>query len=353
MSPTQKGVISVCFVREALTGTGLSAVAQHALLQLAGISPDLLNDPDARVSAHQYGALWHAIADKLDDEFFGMGRRPMKRGSFTLLCHAIINCDNLEKALNRALRFKRLVIDDVEGRLQREGTQAQIVLIDQPAAQGDPPPPPARVFLYSAYLVMLHGLACWLIGKRIPLLQVCFRSKEPEFAEELKTLFSDNIHFECEHSGFSFDSKYLEMRNIRDEAAMKRFLRNAPANYLVKYKDLNSLSARVRRALRETEPADWPSFPQLARDMGLSPATLRRRLGSEGHSYRTLVDETRKDLALVWLEDPELNIIDVAEKLGFTEYSSFYRAFRQWTGCSPRAFRQSLGEPEPKRKAPY
>lgn len=352
MSSAQKGTISVCFVNEALAGTGLDNAEKRLLLIRAGISQDILSDPAARVSAQQYGALWHAIADKLDDEFFGMGRRPMKRGSFTLLCHAVINSENLEKALNRALRFKRLVIDDVEGRLQREGGQAHIVLVDQHVARSGPPPPAARVFLYSTFLVMLHGLACWLIGQRIPLLEVRFRSKAPYFGTELKNLFSDNIRFECEHSGFSFDSKYLEMRNIRDEAAMKRFLRNAPANYLVKYKDLNSLSARVRRSLRETEPVNWPSFPQLAQDLGLSQATLRRRLESEGHSYRALVDEMRKELALALLKQPALSITDIAEKLGFTEYSSFYRAFRQWTGHSPRAFRQAMEASIAEQKAP-
>ena len=319
-------------------------IDHQALLMQAGISPGLLNDPSSRVSASQYGALWHIIADLLDDEFFAMGRRPMRRGSFTMLCHAIINSDTLERAMLRALRFMRLVVDDVEGELRRDDSCANVVLTDMPAERGGPRPAAAQVFLYATFLVMLHGLACWLIGKRIPLLKVYFRSPQPPFSAELKTLFSDNVQFEQEHSGFSFDAKYLDMRNIRDEAAMKRFLRNAPANFLVKYKDLNSLSARVRRHLRDMEPTDWPSFPALAQQMGLSPATLRRRLDSEGHSYRGLIDSMRKDLAMALLNDSALSIGEVAEKLGFTEYSSFYRAFRQWTGASPRAFRQTISD---------
>lgn len=345
MNTSQKATISICFVVEALAGIKTMGIDHEALLTQAGISPSLLEDPAARISAAQYGALWHIIADVLDDELFGIGRRPMRRGSFTMLCHAIIKSDTLERAMLRALRFKRLVIDDVEGELRREGPHAHILLLDRPTECGDTPPPPAGVFLYSSYLVMLHGLACWLIGKRIPLLQVCFRCGEPVFSAELKTLFSDNIHFQSTHSGFTFDSKYLDMRNIRDEAAMKRFLRNAPANYLVKYKDLNSLSARVRRHLRDIEPTEWPSFPSLAQQMGLSPATLRRRLDSEGHSYRALLDSVRKDSAMVLLGDSTLSIAEVAEKLGFTEYSSFYRAFRQWTGVGPRAFRQTMVSP--------
>lgn len=318
---------------------------RNTLLARAGIPATVLEDPHARVTAHQYGALWHLIADLLDDEFFGMGRRSMKRGSFTLMCHALITSDTLERALHRALRFLRLVIDDVEGQLKKEGASAHIVLRDPPVEPSDPPPPPARVFLYSTFLVLLHGVACWLIGQRIPLLQVNFRCPGPPFVAELKTLFSDNIRFGCDHSGFTFDAKYLDMRNIRDERAMKKFLRNAPANFLVKYKDLNSVSVRVRRHLRDMAPDNWPDFTALAEQMGLSPATLRRRLNAEGHSYRTLTSELRKELAMALLSDDSVSNAQIAEKLGFTEYSSFYRAFRQWTGASPRAFRQTLPHP--------
>lgn len=345
MSPGHKPTIAACFVKEALAGSVARGFDAQWLLQQAGIPAEVLTDPRARVSAQQYGALWHLTADLLDDEFFGLGRRPMKRGSFALLCHAIISSTNLEQALRRALRFLRLVVDDVEGCLRLDGDHAEIVLLDHPSSSVGPPGPPHGVYLYSAFLVIVHGVACWLIGKRIPLLQVWFRSTEPGFRTELMKLFADDIRFSCDHSGIRFDAAFLRMRNSRSLTDMKRFLRNAPANFLVKYKDLNSLSSQVRRHLRTMEPAVWPSFPMLAQQMGLSPATLRRRLTSEGNSYRLMIDELRQEQASALLADPSLSISQVAEKLGFTEYSSFYRAFRQWTGSSPRAFRRTLAAP--------
>jgi len=342
MSSTEKGTISICFVAEALAEMIARGYDQNELLARAGIPPALLKDPATRVSANQYGALWHLIADILDDEFFGMGQRPMKRGSFTLLCHAIITSDTLERALHRALRFLRLVIDDVKGELRQDGPFAHIVLEDLPAHPSDHARPPKRVFSYSTFLVLLHGLSCWLIGKRIPLLQVDFRCAEPSFTVELKQLFSENMAFDRDHSGITFDSKYLSMKNIRDERSMKKFLRNAPANFLVRYKDLNSLSVRVRRHLREMPPENWPDFPALAEQLGLSSATLRRRLDSEGHSYRSITNELRKDLAIQLLVDGTQSTAEIAASLGFTEYSSFYRAFRKWTGSSPSHYRKTM-----------
>mgnify|MGYP002148361968 FL=1 len=112
MAPTRerssdKGTIAIGFVQEALVDVTRRGLDAHALLAAAGISPELLNAPQARVSSAHYGRLWHLIAEATDDEFFGMDSHPMKAGSFTLLCHSVIHCDSLERALRRALRFFR------------------------------------------------------------------------------------------------------------------------------------------------------------------------------------------------------------------------------------------------------
>ena len=101
----EKGSVSIGFVAEAMACIRLRGLDPEGVLRQAGIAPDLLNAPHARVSSRQFGVLWHAIAQAIDDEFFGMDRHPMKVGSFTLLCHAVIQSDTLERALLRALGF--------------------------------------------------------------------------------------------------------------------------------------------------------------------------------------------------------------------------------------------------------
>ena len=79
----------------------LTHALSGALLARAGISAELLAMPQARVSSSAYGLLWHGIAQAIDDEFFGLDSRRMKSGSFTLLCHALIHSDTLERALTK------------------------------------------------------------------------------------------------------------------------------------------------------------------------------------------------------------------------------------------------------------
>lgn len=334
-APTEKGTIAIAFVHEALATLVARGHDTAALLHRAGIAPELLAAPQARVTSLQYGQLWHHIAQAMDDEFFGLDSHRMRTGSFTLLCHALIHADTLERALRRALRFLRLVIFDLEGELVLEGEQARIVVRDLA-------PEPKRAFAYGSYLLILHGLACWLIGRRIPLLSTEFRCAEPYFSDEWKVFFSDHLLFNQPQTGMAFSREFLALPNIQNERTMKEFLRYAPANFLVKYKNSDGLAARIRRRLREIPPEAWPDGDTLARQLHTSTATLRRRLEKEGITYRGILDGLRRDLAICHLSDGQLSMAEIAAQLGFTETSAFYRAFKKWTGLAPGQYRRFL-----------
>lgn len=339
---TEKGTIAICFVNEALEGIRCSGMDEASILERAGIPQDLLRLPNARVSAAHYGSLWHAIAEATDDEFFGMDSHRMKHGSFTLLCHAVIHSDTLDRALHRALRFMRLVLDRISGELSREEGGARIVLHDlSPHPSCSRGVQPNRAFAYGTFLLILHGLACWLIGRRIPLQHAHFRCAEPAYSNEWRVLFTNDLSFDQPTTGIVFPVQYLDMPVVQTERSMKEFLRSAPANFLVKYKNSTNFTARVRRQLRNLSPEAWPDFDTVARDLHLSSATLRRRLEEEGNSYRVITADLRRDLAIMLLSDTERSIADIAAYLGFAELSAFYRAFRKWTGSAPGDYRRA------------
>ena len=335
--------VSICFVEEALTCIRQRGLDAEALLIQAGISPELLSSPTARVSPRHFGALLQLIAEEIDDEFFGMDTHRMKAGSFTMLCHAIIHSDTLERALLRATRFLHLVLDDLVGELSQDAESAHIVLKDRRSAQASSHAPhtaASRAFAYGTYMVILHGLACWLVGRRIPISAASFCCEAPRYVDEWRILFSQRLHFSQDLCRISFPVEYVGLPNLQNERTMKEFLRSAPANFLVKYKNSASLAARIRRLLREWPPASWPDFDTLARQLNASPATLRRRLSEEGESYRSITDELRRDLAISLLAETCLSVADVGSELGFSESSAFHRAFKKWTGARPSQYRR-------------
>ncbi|MFB2601207.1 AraC family transcriptional regulator [Rhizobium phaseoli] len=336
MAEIDRRMIAPGFVEEALDSLRRLGKPTEPILAQVGL-PSLVERP---VSAETYGALWLAIAAELDDEFFGMGARPMRSGSFTLLCHCVLHAPTLGHALRRALRFLDVVLDDPRGQLFIRDGLAEVELRD---AGG-----PRSAFAYRTYWIILHGIICWLVGRRIPIRLVDFRCAEPKQGADYRLFFGAPVRFSQSISRLGFDSTMLNLPISRSEQALKRFLRGAPANILVRYRYDAGIAAAVRRRLNQATPAAWISFATLAADMRMPSSTLRHRLHDEGQSYAAIKDDIRRDLAVELLLNSTKTIGEIAVLLGYSEPSAFFRAFRKWMGKSPETFRrEEAGEQGP------
>jgi AraC-like DNA-binding protein len=328
----EKDTISMYFVGAAIAR--LSDAAKSRVLQAAGLPAELIAVPLARVTAESFAAVWMAVAQELDDEFFGLDARRMKVGSFAMLCHSILHSNNLDRAVKRMLRGFAVLLDDIGGELHLEGHQAVIGISNRIKSA------PARRFADETFLVMVHGLMCWLAGKRIALDLVEFAHPKPPHAQEYTVMFSDNLRFEVERTTLRFDERVLRAPIVQDATTLKAFLRTAPQSVFLKYRNKDSWTARLRRRLRgrigETE---WPVFEDVAREFNVAPATLRRRLEAEGTSYQGIKDELRRDAAIHHLCHGKMCIADIGSLLGYQEPSAFHRAFKKWSGVQPGEYR--------------
>lgn len=332
----EPGTVAICFVAAALESVRARHMDADALLARIGLSPSLLTVPQARVSAKHYGELWRLVALTLDDEFFGQDSRRMKTGSFAMLVHSVLGCKNLGAALDRSLRFYGLILDDIAGSLERRSPEATVMLRER--MTGAAP----RIFGHEVLLMLLHGVACWLVGRRIPILRAQFGYPEPPHSAEYRLMYCTDLIFGMPHTAIVFAADYLDLPIVQNERSVKDFLRTAPENILVKYKNGSSLSARIRRRLRQLLPGDVPDFETLAGELNMTTATLRRRLHEEGVSYQGIKDQLRRDVAIGYLSHSDRSVMDIALELGFSERSAFHRAFRKWTGASPGEFRRGL-----------
>lgn len=324
----ERRMIAPCFMADTLECLRRQGVAVEPLLTQVGLPP-VITGP---VPAEQYGALWHAVAQIMDDEFFGEGARPMRAGSFALLCQAILSTVTLEHALRRALRFLRSVLDDPHGELVVKDGLAQIVLKDSGEARS--------AFAYRTFWIIVHGVNCWLIGRRVPIRWVDFRCSAPSTGTDYRLFFGAPVRFDQPQTRLVFDAEFLKLPPIRDERALKDFLRKAPANILVRYRHDIGLCAAIRSLLLATAPSDWPGFDALAGRMRTTAPSLRRRLKLEGQTYRSIKDDLRRELAMQALAEDRVSVAQLAARLGFSEPSAFHRAFRKWTGKSPALFRR-------------
>jgi len=332
MNRDGKGTISVRLVEEALLGFVSPTLPPELLMQRLGLPPVDLSDPDARIDVAEFSKLWRRLARHFDDEFFGMDPRRLRVGSFAFICRAAMDQPTLDSAMRVALDFFGLTFEGFRGELSRSESLAEIVLQESSA-------PPLRAFGYFTFWMLLHGLACWLVGRRIPLLAVELRCEAPAYTDDYRVMFSRNLRFARPRTRIIFAAELLDLPVRRSEQELHGFLAQAPANILVRYRDPTSLPSQIKKQLRELPAEQWPTSERMAQSLCVSPSTLRRRLAEAGQPYQAIKDQIRQEIATLWLADATVTYADIAERLGFADVSSFYKAFRKWTGTNPGQYR--------------
>jgi AraC-like DNA-binding protein len=270
---------------------------------------------------------------RLDDEALGWFSRKLPWGSLGMLCRASLPSPNLEVALKRWFRHHRLLADDIELRLEVAGRTA-VVAIEERRDLGA-----TREFCLLSYLRYVHGYACWAVDSRIALLDVGFPFPRPPHGSVYPLLFPGPVSFEAARAHFALDAKYLALPQRRDDAQLRTMLQRALPLTVLQYRRDRLLVQRVRRLLAE-RPDEPHDADAVARQLHVSTRTLHRHLGQEGASLQALKDEVRRDRAVELLARTARPVKAVARAVGFSDEKSFSRAFRGWTGRSPRAYRR-------------
>ena len=334
---TPRGTVAPAFVRGMLAGALHDGHDAAALLAAVGIDPACLADDGARVPLADYAALYNHLNAVLDDEAFALFSSPMRSGCFEFLCRATITAPQLGEALARAIRFLRAVLPDMRITLERDGTYAVLAIAEQRPLLVD------RVFAYEWLLRLLHGLACWLVGRGIALDAVDFPYPRPAHADDYALIYTAHSRFEAPRLAARIAGNLLELPVRRDEAALQRFLDGAPGKLTMLYRNDRELVMRVRDHLRAALP-ELPELEATAAALKLTPRTLNRRLEAEGSSFRAIKDALRRDIALSRIAKSTQPVATLAADLGYADPSAFYRAFVGWTGVSPSAYRRRLQE---------
>lgn len=327
--------VAMGFVSGMLAGLPRAGIDAGSLLDRAEIARELIHRREARVPVARYAELYRLINRQLDDEGFALFSRPLRLGSFELLCRATLSAATLEDALERIARFLRVLVDEFEVEVGRTATSA-LLAIDQ---EHDLPVGPAgRVFAYEWLLRLIHGLAAWLVARPLALDEVAFPYPPPLHAGDYELVFAPRYTFDAPRLEARFPLEYLAMPVRRDEAALRAFLAAAPASITTLYRRDRSLALRVREQLRAALPRPL-KLGEVAARLHLSPRTLHRRLEDEDTSLRLIRETLRRDLAVDWLAKSRRPLGRIAADLGYSDAGAFYRAFTAWEHCGPREYR--------------
>ncbi|MDQ7743742.1 AraC family transcriptional regulator [Hydrogenophaga pseudoflava] len=341
-APTHRPLVAatpMAFVKAIAHAFALRGLSPHAALEAAQIAPSDIQQPDARITALQMEWLSAAAMQALDDEALGWFGRPLPWGSYGLLARASLSAPTLGVALKRWCRHHGLLTRDITLAVETGGDEARIVLTEHRPPGGDGS---LREFCFVSVLRNVHGLACWFVDSRIPLLGASFPFAAPPHADAYRVLFDGPTRFEADATAIRFDARYLALPIKRDEAAMNQMLQRALPIQVRPYRRDRLLVQRVRQVLT-TQPLDAHNADDLAALLHTSARTLHRQLKEEGATLQALKDEVRRERAIDLLQRTRRPIKQIAAATGFQSEKSFIRAFKAWTGVAPGEWRDRGG----------
>jgi AraC-like DNA-binding protein len=329
-APSVLGTWTLAVVR-ALDARGVDG---RAIASRAGIDVTALDDPDYRHPIAATTRLWRLAVEATHDPCFGLwASRFVTQTTFHALGFAVFASRTLRDAFERFVRYGQLVSDAAEIQLRRVGEREQFRLV-LPEGAGRPADE-----AIDAILSLVARTARMLSdGKVIPA-AVRLERQEPVPCEPFAKVFRAPVRFGQRENVLEFAAHDFAERLPAGNAELARHNDEVVAHYIARIERAR-VSSRLRCWLIDQLPAGEPTEEAAARSLGMSLRNLQRRLQEEHTTYRQALNDTRQQMACAYLEEGRTSLTEIAFLLGFADTSSFSRAFRRWTGQSPRAYTQ-------------
>ncbi len=303
----------------------------------SGVSQRNLASPHERVPQLAMTRLWRRAIEVTGDPCFGLRvARFATASTFGALTHAVFASTSLKTACNRLVRYQRLMSDSLRLNLEERSDRYRLEV--QALSPTEPPAEELDAF-WVVWVRVVRGLA-WNQGPIDPVLVSRRRPKPAGFAAFEKVFRAPVL--------FGADREFVEYR--RDDCEMpladgNRALGEVYQHIVARDADRlegNAVTAKVRTVLNETM-ADGPTESAVAVRLGLSKSSLKAALAREGARFQALLDSARLALAHEYLLNGEYSIKEIAFLLGYSNAPTFSRAFKRWTGGSPKGHARDAG----------
>jgi AraC-like DNA-binding protein len=332
--PRASGGIS----RAACAHARRAGVALPGLLRAANLTIQQISDPRAPLAAADQVTLLNLIAAATHDDLLGFHlAQQIELRELGFLYYVLASSRTLIEALQRAVRYSTLVNEGVRQRCT-VGRTIDVTLDYSSISRH------ADRHQAECWMAIIVRLLRQISGRRITAQQVCFVHARARPPRELSAYFGGRVEFGSHVDRISFARTLGGTVVAGADSYLNKLLVHYCEEALAhRPRGRQSFRTRVENTLVPLLPHAECSARAIAQRLGLSQRTFSRRLAAEGLTFSTLLEQLRLDLATRYLAEPDTSISQIAWLLGYQQVSGFSRAYRRWTGTSPRAGRNGAG----------
>jgi AraC-like DNA-binding protein len=312
------------------------AVARGAnrcvLTERSRIDPTELEDRDNRIPFDKYVALMRAGQELCNDPALALHFGESVDASEISFTHQI-GASSMAEAFTVGNRYARLTVDVDEGSTDRyvlSRIGGRLWVIDTRKNPNDFPE-----LTESSFARMICTIRR-VVGAKSMLKAVHVTHPAPAYRAEYDRIFRVPVVFESDKNALLVDEAMLSYKPPISPAYAAEVLTAHADELLQKLEDSKSTKGRVERLLMPRLKDGDVSMKTIASKLGVSRQTLFRKLKSEGVTFEKVLDELRYKLALHYLSGKKMSVNQTSYLVGFSDPAAFSRAFKRWTGSSPR-----------------
>jgi AraC-like DNA-binding protein len=311
-----------------------------SLAERSRIDPADLKDRDNRIPFAKYVALMKAAQKMCNDPALALHFGEAVDGAEISISHHI-GAPSIAEAMAIVNRYAALTVEVDQGSSDRyvfSRSGGQLWLIDTRRNANDFPE-----LTESSFARMICTMRPFLGDKQL-LKAVHVTHAAPSYRAEYDRIFRVPVVFESDKNALLMDDALLRFKPPLQRTYVSEVLTARAEELLEKLESSKSMRGRVERLLMPSLKDGDVSMDAIASELGLSRQTLFRKLKAEGVTFEKVLDELRHKMALHYLSGKKSSVSQTAHLVGFSDPASFSRAFKRWTGSSPRGFTESSRE---------
>lgn len=301
----------------------------------AAITDTLISSPDAFINADQYQILISEAIKASHDPALGLYiGKSLEVGTHGILSYAALGMPTVWECLKLGEEFARIRSPIIEVELSLEEEEA-VIRFDTCAFTDE-----VYQFVIEGAICAYYAILNLVLDNDVPTAQINVRYPTPIDSEAYQDQLGERVSFSCPKNEIRLPRATVDKALLTANPFIAKELEKH-INELLKTMEEKSLAQKVKILLSNSTGA-IPSQEGIAEHLNLSTRTLRRQLKEEETSYQSLLNESRRDLAINHLKNTDWSIEEIAYMLGFSSASHFSYAFKQWTGTAPKFFRSDV-----------
>ena len=314
-------------------------VELSSLIRRAGVDEPLLERPGTRLPLDSVINLWEHARRSTGDEHIALDVAEfLPFGAYKTYDLLLATAPTVGDALRKAARYNGYVNDAFRPSLQLRRGQAHIEYSNCVDSKCNPPE--YLEFIFACFLLRFRLTT----GVDIRPTEIHFRHTAPRDISAYHRLFRATLRFTQPVTRVFMDPSVLRIPQLYADGPTCELLEQHIRAAMARPGTTDELTLSLRNTLRDSGSSAHMTLTAAAKSLGISRRSLQRKLTARGQTYREVYRAVRCETALAMLARSESTASQVAESLGFSELSSFSRAFKRWTGMSPRAHRRKRSD---------